>query len=93
MANLHIPLTIPPSLQTPTYTVQFSIHSPTLDEEIFMEKIYAASDLTTSAAGGTMAVLPPRERLPRFRRETECMLRAHFWKGGRLVESEEVGRI
>jgi hypothetical protein len=91
--HICIPVTIPASLQpTQNYNIQFSLYSPELNQETFIEKLYSPSELTRSASGGYTAVLP-RANLPRFRGETECGLRAHFWKGSKLIGTEELGRV
>jgi hypothetical protein len=93
MAQLRMPLTIPTSLQaTQNYKIQLSIYSPELDKEIFMETLYKPSDLTATANGGYAVVLN-RASMPRFREPTQSVLRAHFWKGSKLVGTEDLGTV
>ncbi|KAF2704394.1 hypothetical protein K504DRAFT_461155 [Pleomassaria siparia CBS 279.74] len=97
---LRVPLTVPkPLSNTPNYTVQFSLHNSSRDSDIFLEKIYRPTDLSSSAQSGTMTATFRRGELPQWSiRENDegedvVELRAHFWKGTRCVETVECGTI
>jgi hypothetical protein len=93
--TLQIPLTVPTSLlQSDKYEVQFSVHSNNLDQDIFIDKRYRASDLTRSVRDGSMSVSLRRTELPRWKEGgDDAELVAHFWKGEKWVAREVCRRI
>lgn len=99
-STLRIPLSLPSALvTTPTstsrYTLQFSLHHVERDTDIFIEKHYQVSELPSSSPAGQDGVVASLKRteIPRFSGGGEVVLRAHFWKAGRLVESIGCGLV
>jgi hypothetical protein len=91
--TLRIPLSIPSSLQgKANYTVQISVRSVEHDSEVFIDKHFTAGDLRATSDGSMVASLG-RSEIPRFRDGRDVELRAHFWKGERLVESIECAKV
>ena len=96
---LHVSLTIPQSLvNTNNYTIQFSLHNVTRNDDIFLERLYAPSDLTTSTQPGAVTATFQRQELPTWiakegDEEEVVELKAHFWKGAKCIETVDCGKV
>ena len=89
MTTLRFLLTIPASLQgTYNYTIQFSVCNTTDDNEAFLEQHIAATDL----AAGNIATIRD-DAMPRFKSGGRRELKAHYWKGGKLVGTQDLGVV
>lgn len=93
MSNIRVPLNIPSALaNTSNYQIQFSLCNTETDGQIFLEKKSSPSDLT-AGRNGTLTATFARGELPRFSDDGEVELRAHFWKGQKLIETVDCGII
>lgn len=93
-ANIRIPFTLPSSLPpNSNYTIQMSLHHVDRDTDIFIEHLLQPGDLAAGNSAQQKVVVLPSGSLPRFKHDGEVHMMAHFWKGGKLVETQDCGQI
>ena len=92
--SLSVNLTVPPTLRSQSnYTVQFSILRPADGSEIFVDNHLTPSTLSNGTDDSQKTATVSRSSLPRFSDGGDIELRAHFWKGDKLVESQKCGPL
>jgi hypothetical protein len=93
MSNIRVPISVPSALVNKSnYKIQFSLYHPETAGEIFIDMDYSPSDLT-AGQNRTLIATFPHGNLPRFRQGGERELRAHFWKGQKLIETVDCGDV
>lgn len=94
MAVIRVPPTLPPSLAPDSqYTVQMSLHHVESDSDIFMEEHLSPEDLTAGNNAQQKVAVFRRGTLPQFKEGGEVHMVAHFWKRGKLVETQDCERV
>jgi hypothetical protein len=87
-------LTIPTAIDLDSkYTVQLSIHGGD-DSSIYLEDALGPSDLLSNGSNvRDKLIVVKRGSLPQYRDRRAVELRANFYKGQKLVEIVDCGRI
>jgi hypothetical protein len=86
--SANVPLTIPHILRgSSKYTIQFSVHDTENNMDAYVDNHIKPSDLA-----GNIATIQPAS-LPRFSRGGQRELRANYWKGDKLIGTEDLGAI
>lgn len=92
--NIQIPLTLPPSLAPESkFTIQMSLHHVDCDTDIFLEQHVNSEDLAAGSNAQQKVAVVPSGSLPRFKHDGEVHMMAHFWKGMKLVDTQDCGQI